>query len=118
MRERSCFVTTLCTYNSICFVDATRSSVDCLLNFGEAITLGPHRPEKLFCLLNSYEVLADLGVEIDALFSDDVDSSVQEEFHELVGMFGDSARRTFLEFGDFVLSNASKYPLPEGGLHH
>uniref|UniRef100_A0A5B6ZHH4 Exocyst subunit Exo70 family protein n=1 Tax=Davidia involucrata TaxID=16924 RepID=A0A5B6ZHH4_DAVIN len=39
--------------SSICFFEASKASMLCLLNFGEAISIGPHPPERLF-LLNQY----------------------------------------------------------------
>ncbi|GAB4860881.1 hypothetical protein Ancab_036041 [Ancistrocladus abbreviatus] len=105
------------SHNSICYVDVTKSSIGCLLNFGEAITLGPRRPEKLIYLLSSCEVLEDLCTDIDALFSEDVGSLVREEFHKLVGKFCDAARGTFLEVGDVILSDPSG-DHPAGGRLH
>ena len=53
-----------------CFVDASKASMLQLLNFGEAMSIGPHQPEKLFRVLDIYEVLQDLMPDIDALYSD------------------------------------------------
>ncbi|KAF2282327.1 hypothetical protein GH714_043856 [Hevea brasiliensis] len=39
------------SFNSFCFIEISKDSVLCLLNFGQAITTGPQKPEKLFrCL--------------------------------------------------------------------
>uniref|UniRef100_A0A5B6ZKE0 Exocyst subunit Exo70 family protein n=1 Tax=Davidia involucrata TaxID=16924 RepID=A0A5B6ZKE0_DAVIN len=103
--------------SSICFVEASKASMLCLLNFGEAIAIGPHLPERLFCLINMYEVLVDLVQDIDALFSEEFGSFVRTEFHELLRKLGDSARLTFLEFGDQVASKTSITPFPKGGIH-
>ncbi|CBI21206.3 unnamed protein product, partial [Vitis vinifera] len=51
--------------SSACFVEASRASIFQLLNFGEAIVIGPHKPEKLMRILDMYEVLADLLPDID-----------------------------------------------------
>ncbi|GMH21918.1 hypothetical protein Nepgr_023761 [Nepenthes gracilis] len=104
-----------CT-TSICFVNSTKSSMAYLMNFGEAIALGPRKPEKLYYLLNIYVVLVGLCPQMDALFSNDDGSLIRTEFVELVLRFGDSARRAFLTFGDAVLSDQSRETV-SGGIH-
>lgn len=100
-----------------CFVDASKASMLQLLNFGEAMSIGPHQPEKLFRILDMYEVLADLMPDIDALYSDDVGSSVRTEFHEVLKRLGDCVRATFFEFENAIASNASSTPFVGGGIH-
>ncbi|KAA8542551.1 hypothetical protein F0562_023703 [Nyssa sinensis] len=101
----------------ICFVEASKTSMLCLLNFGEAIAIGPHLPERLFCLINMYEVLADLLQDIDALFLGEAGSFIRTEFHELLRRLGVSTRVTFVEFGNQIASNTSTTPVPKGGIH-
>uniref|UniRef100_A0A5B7BRQ8 Exocyst subunit Exo70 family protein n=2 Tax=Davidia involucrata TaxID=16924 RepID=A0A5B7BRQ8_DAVIN len=103
--------------SSICFFEASKASMLCLLNFGEAISIGPHPPERLFCLINMYEVLADLLQDIDALFLEEVGSFIRIEFHELLRRLGDSVRATFVGFGNQVALNTSTTPFPKGGIH-
>lgn len=102
----------------LCFSEISRSSVLCLLNFGEAITMGTHTPEKLFCLLDMYEVLELLAVDIDILFIEEVDSFVREEFHKLLRSFGDTIKSTFLAFRNAIATNPSNKCFPGGGVHH
>lgn len=100
-----------------CFVDASKASILQLLNFGEAMSIGPHQPEKLFRILDMYEVLADLMPDIDALYSDEVGSSVNFECHEVLKRLGDCVRITFLEFKHVIDTNPSTTPLVGGGIH-
>ncbi|KAK7340635.1 hypothetical protein VNO77_21344 [Canavalia gladiata] len=100
-----------------CFVDASKASILQLLNFGEAMSIGPHQPEKLFRILDMYEVLADLMLDIDALYSDEVGSSVKIECHEVLKRLGDCVRATFIEFENAIASNASSTPFVGGGIH-
>ncbi|KAK9278745.1 hypothetical protein L1049_028321 [Liquidambar formosana] len=104
--------------NSLCFTEISKALMLRFLNFGIAVALGPHQPEKLFRLLDMYEVLADLLIDIDTLFSEEAGSFVRTEFHELLRSLGDSARATFMEFENAVASNASTNPFPGGGIHH
>ncbi|KAG4925882.1 hypothetical protein JHK87_051422 [Glycine soja] len=100
-----------------CFVDASKASMLQLLNFGEAMSIGPHQPEKLFRVLDIYEVLQDLMPDIDALYSDEVGSSVKIECHEVLKRLGDCVRVTFLEFENAIATNVSSTPFVGGGIH-
>ncbi|XP_045793865.1 exocyst complex component EXO70E2 [Trifolium pratense] len=103
--------------SQVSFVDASKASILQLLNFGEAMSIGPHQPEKLFRILDMYEVLRDLMPDIDALYPDEVGSSVKFECHEVLTRLGDCVRITFLEFKNTVGSNPSTTPLVGGGIH-
>ncbi|XWS51229.1 hypothetical protein CRYUN_Cryun12cG0158600 [Craigia yunnanensis] len=103
--------------NSFCLLEISKATILCLLNFGEAITMGPHQPEKLLRLLDMYETLADLLQDIDTLFSEEAGSFVRLEVHELLERLGDSAITAFKAFGVAISSNGSLYPFPGGGVH-
>lgn len=47
-----------------CFADVTASSVTVLLSFGEAIAKSKRSPEKLFVLLDMYEIMRELHSEV------------------------------------------------------
>ncbi|KAK6925116.1 Exocyst complex subunit Exo70, C-terminal [Dillenia turbinata] len=100
-----------------CFLEISKAPMMCLLNFGDAVAIGPHTPEKLFMLLNMYEVLLDLVPDVNSLFSEEVGCFIRTEFHELLKKLGDSAIATFLGFGNIVASRTSKNPFPKGGVH-
>ncbi|KAI4329687.1 hypothetical protein MLD38_028045 [Melastoma candidum] len=102
---------------SAAFLDISKSSALTLLNFGEAIVMSSHRPEKLFGVLNMYEVLADRLINIDTLFSEEECSFIRVEFHNFLAALGNYARATFSEFREGVESNRSQKPFPKGGVH-
>ncbi|XP_077215394.1 exocyst complex component EXO70E2-like isoform X2 [Tasmannia lanceolata] len=104
--------------NQTCFVETSKGSVLLLLNFGDAIAIGPRLPEKLFRTLDMYECLADLLPDIDALFSEEAGSCVRTECHEVLRRLGDSVRGTLLEFENAVRTNISTTPFAGGGIHH
>ncbi|KAJ4707303.1 Exocyst subunit Exo70 family protein [Melia azedarach] len=104
--------------NAACFVEASKASMLQLLNFGEAVSIGPHKPEKLFCILDMYEVLADLLPDIDALYADNVGSPIRIEYHEVLRRLGDSVRVTFMEFENAIASYTTSSPFAGGGIHH
>lgn len=100
-----------------CFVDASKASIFQLLNFGDAMSIGPHQPEKLFRILDMYEALAELIPEIDALYPYEVGSSIKIECHEVLIRLADCVRLTFLEFKNAIATNASTNPFVGGGIH-
>ncbi|KDP31351.1 hypothetical protein JCGZ_11727 [Jatropha curcas] len=103
--------------NSFCFIEISKASILYLLNFGHAVAMGPREPEKLSLLLDMYEVMASLHLEIDGLFSEDDGSFIRIEFHELLRRLGDCARETFMKFEYAIASNASTQSVPGGGIH-
>ncbi|OMO53141.1 Exocyst complex protein Exo70 [Corchorus capsularis] len=103
--------------NPFCFLEISKSTILCLLNFGEAITMGPHQPEKVLRLLDMYETLADLLLSIDTLFSEEASSFVRIDFHELLDRLGGSAIAAFKAFCLAVSSNKSALPFPGGSVH-
>lgn len=104
--------------SSVCFTESSKASTLQLLNFAEAIAIGPHQPEKLIRILDMYEVLSDLITDVDALFFGDNVSSVRIEFQDVLRRLGDCAKATFVEFGNAVATNISSTPFPGGGNHH
>lgn len=104
--------------SSTCFTEASKSSILQLLTFAEAIAIGPHTPEKLFKILDMYEVLANLIPDIEALYMDEAGSYVRDECLDVLKSLGFCAKSTFLEFEKLVASNVSSTPFAGGGIHH
>lgn len=100
-----------------CFVETSKASMVYLLTFGEAVAMGDHRPEKLIRLLDMYEIVADLLLDIDNLLFEEAGCYVRIEFHELLAKLGDCLRATFVEFRRAVASNMSTTPFPGGSIH-
>ncbi|KAF5735595.1 exocyst complex component EXO70B1 [Tripterygium wilfordii] len=100
-----------------CFVEASKASILQLLNFGEAVSIGPHKPEKLFPILNMYELLTSLLPDIDALYSDEAGSCVRNEYYEVIKRLGDSVRAACLAFENAIASSTSTNPFAGGGIH-
>lgn len=99
--------------SSACLIDASKGPLFCLLSFGQAVSIGPHGPEWLFCLLNMYEVLAAVNPDLDTL---EMDSFIRIEFHELLSQLGESVKVIIKQLGNCIASNCSRNPFPNGGL--
>lgn len=105
--------------SSVCFAESSKSAILQLLNFCEAIAIGPHQPEKLIRVLDMYELLDDLIPDILSLYPDDqsVSSSVSSECLDILQRLGECAKATFLEFENAVASNVSTNAFAGGGVH-
>lgn len=104
--------------SSTCFVDATRASMLCLLNFGEAVAITTNQPDRLLRTIDMYEVLAELLQDIDALYVEGSGRFLNIEFHTLLKRLTDSIRATLIEFENHIASSRSVIPFPNGGVHH
>ncbi|XP_047314766.1 exocyst complex component EXO70E2-like [Impatiens glandulifera] len=103
--------------SSVCFVESSKASIMQLLNFGEAIAIGPHQPEKLSRILDMYEVLEELIPDIDSLFIGQSGSHVTTECRDILTRLGTCVKVTFLEFQNAVASNVSPNSFAGGGIH-
>ncbi|KAG5618455.1 hypothetical protein H5410_018279 [Solanum commersonii] len=118
--EKNLFDQILCEFGSVsstCFIEVSKDAMMCLLNFGQAVAIGPLLPERLFCLLDMYELLRGLCQDVDALFCEKHGNSIQVEYHELMKKLGDSAKAIFLGLGNRIASNTSTTPFQGGGVH-
>ncbi|KAL8457592.1 hypothetical protein ACS0TY_034642 [Phlomoides rotata] len=104
-------------YSSSCLLEASRAQILSLLNFGQAVAIGPHKPEWLFCLLNMYEVLCALEPDVDALFETE-GSLIRIEFQELLTRIQDSIKAIFKHLGNHIATCSSATPFTTGGIHH
>ncbi|KAI3699690.1 hypothetical protein L2E82_44128 [Cichorium intybus] len=99
-----------------CFAESSKASILQLLNFAEAIAIGPHKPEKLIRILDMYETLSDLKPDIDSFYENG--SYLRTEFLDVMTRVGECASTTFLEFKNAVGANPSNAAFPGGGIHH
>ncbi|XP_028753788.1 exocyst complex component EXO70E2 [Neltuma alba] len=101
-----------------CFCEISRNFMLPLLNFAEAIAVGTHTPERLFRLLDMYEVLEDLALVVNILFFEEAGCFLRNEFQKLVRSFGHTVRSTFLAFESTIATYPSTKKFPGGGIHH
>lgn len=101
-----------------CFVESSKPSMLQLLNFGEAMAIGPHTPEKLNRILEMYEVIEEHLSDIYTLYCDEVGYLVRIEYNDVLKSLGKSVRATFLEFEKAIAANQSPHPFAGGGIHH
>lgn len=100
-----------------CFVEISKSSIMQFLNLGEAIAVGPLKPEKLFRILDMYEGLADLLTDIESLFPNESGSFIVNECNEILSRLGEFVRGTFSTFKNAIRKNTSTTAFAGGGIH-
>ncbi|KAL6177630.1 hypothetical protein ACLB2K_049155 [Fragaria x ananassa] len=98
----------------IYFNETTKGCILQLLNFGEAVAIGRRSPEKLFRILDMYDVLVDVYPDLEQMVSDEF---VVAEAKGVLDGLGDAARGTFAEFENAVQGEASKKPMLSGEIH-
>ncbi|XVE56592.1 hypothetical protein DITRI_Ditri04bG0023500 [Diplodiscus trichospermus] len=98
----------------ICFNETAKGCMMQLLNFGEAVAIGKRSSEKLFRILDMYDVLADALLDFEMMVTDEFLCS---EAKEVLARLGEAAKGTFVEFENDVKNEASKKPMQNGEIH-
>lgn len=100
-----------------CFAEVTGSSVAMLLSFGEAVARSKRSPEKLFVLLDMYEIMRELQPEIGILFDSKVCAEMREAAINLTKRLAQTAQETFGDFEEAVEKDATKTAVQDGTVH-
>ncbi|KAM3338795.1 exocyst complex component EXO70A1 [Capsicum galapagoense] len=103
--------------NDQCFAEVTTASVAVLLSFGDAIAKSKRSPEKLFVLLDMYEIMQELHSEIESLFSGKACSEIRESAFGLTKQLAQTAQETFGDFEEAVEKDATKTAVSDGTVH-
>ncbi|KAI5648365.1 hypothetical protein M9H77_34370 [Catharanthus roseus] len=100
-----------------CFADVTAGSVAVLLSFGDAIAKSKRSPEKLFVLLDMYEIMRELHSEIETLFKGKACNEIRESALGLTKRLAQTAQETFSDFEEAVEKDATKTAVADGTVH-
>ncbi|KAK4373519.1 hypothetical protein RND71_008903 [Anisodus tanguticus] len=103
--------------NDQCFAEVTTASVAVLLSFGDAIAKSKRSPEKLFVLLDMYEILRELHSEIESLFRGKACIEIRESAFGLTKQLAQTAQETFSDFEEAVEKDATKTAVSDGTVH-
>ncbi|XAR67900.1 hypothetical protein NMG60_11002836 [Bertholletia excelsa] len=101
----------------VCFIETAKGCVMQLLNFGEAVAIGRRSIEKLFRILDMYDVLMDVLTDLQFLFTDELGKLVCSEAQGVLAGLGEAALGTFVEFENAVQGEASRRPTQSGEIH-
>ncbi|XAR53529.1 hypothetical protein NMG60_11022119 [Bertholletia excelsa] len=105
------------SFSDQCFAEVTASSVAVLLSFGEAIAKSKRSPEKLFVLLDMYEIMRELHSEIETLFKGKACSEIRDSALGLTKRLAQTAQETFGDFEEAVEKDATKTAVLDGTVH-
>ncbi|XP_073014038.1 exocyst complex component EXO70A1-like isoform X2 [Typha latifolia] len=100
-----------------CFALVTVNSVATLLSFGEAVAKSKRSPEKLFVLLDMYEIMHELQSEFEVIFEGKACSEMRESALSLTKRLAQTAQETFGDFEEAVEKDASKTTVQDGTVH-
>ncbi|KGN48579.2 exocyst complex component EXO70A1 [Cucumis sativus] len=100
-----------------CFADVTSNSVSVLLSFGEAIARSKRSPEKLFVLLDMYEIMRELQSEVETLFGSKACIEMRDSALSLTTRLAETAQETFVDFEEAVEKDATKTAVLDGTVH-
>ncbi|XP_058209821.1 exocyst complex component EXO70A1 isoform X2 [Rhododendron vialii] len=100
-----------------CFADVTATSVAVLLSFGEAIAKSKRSPEKLFVLLDMYELMRELQPEMETNFQGKYCMEMRESAVVLTKRLAQTAQETFGDFEEAVEKDATKTAVLDGTVH-
>ncbi|XP_027363888.1 exocyst complex component EXO70A1-like isoform X2 [Abrus precatorius] len=100
-----------------CFAEVTTNSVSMLLSFGEAIAKSKRSPEKLFVLLDMYEILQEIHSEIETIFKGKACTKIREAVLGLTKQLAQTAQETFGDFEEAVEKDATKTAVTDGTVH-
>ncbi|KAK1382722.1 Exocyst subunit Exo70 family protein [Heracleum sosnowskyi] len=100
-----------------CFAEVTAGSVAVLLSFGDAIAKSKRSPEKLFVLLDMYEIMRELHSEIATLFIGKACNEIRESALGLTKRLAQTAQETFGDFEEAVEKDATKTAVSDGTVH-
>ncbi|XP_019076942.1 exocyst complex component EXO70A1 isoform X2 [Vitis vinifera] len=100
-----------------CFAEVTANSVAVLLSFGDAIAKSKRSPEKLFVLLDMYEIMRELHSEIETIFEGQACVEMRESSLSLTKRLAQTAQETFGDFEEAVEKDATKTAVLDGTVH-
>ncbi|KAJ6767615.1 EXOCYST COMPLEX PROTEIN EXO70 [Salix koriyanagi] len=105
------------TLRDQCFAECIASSVSMLLSFGDAIARSKTSPEKLFVLLDMYEIMRELLPEIEVVFGGKACNEIRESTFGLTKRLAQTAQETFGDFEEAVEKDATKTAVLDGTVH-
>ncbi|KAJ6803666.1 putative exocyst complex component EXO70B1 [Iris pallida] len=93
----------------LAFVECVHGSAVQLLEFADSLSAVAKSPERLFRVIDMYEILRDLLPEIDPPFAD--------QFYSVYKSLGSAIRGIFMELENLIRRDPANTPVPGGGLH-
>ncbi|KAM7258392.1 hypothetical protein ACFE04_014133 [Oxalis oulophora] len=100
-----------------CFTEISKEGAMFLFGFPENVAKCKVSPEKMFRILDMYEAISNLWVEIEAVFTFQSVSEVKLQAVTSLSKLGDAVRAMLTEFDAAIQKDNSKTTVPGGGIH-
>lgn len=104
-------------WGETCFAELATESMMQILAVGKAIAATHRAPEKLFRVLDMYEMLNGILPDINAIFCDKSCMSVRSEACGLLLQIAETAQGTLQELERAIRRDPAKNPVPGGAFH-
>ncbi|KAH7425257.1 hypothetical protein KP509_11G046700 [Ceratopteris richardii] len=99
------------------FLELASGSLMHFLDFGKNVAAVGRTPEKLFKILDMYEIIKELLGDINMVFCDDICESVRAEVRGVLSQLAEAARGILQEFELGIQRDASRIPAAGGTFH-
>ncbi|KAJ4839807.1 hypothetical protein Tsubulata_032013 [Turnera subulata] len=99
------------------FMEVCRGTTVQILNFVDAIAIGTRSPERLFKVLDLFEMLRDLMPEFESNFSDQYCVVLRNDAVAVWKRLGEAVRGIFMELENLIRRDPARTRVPGGGLH-
>jgi exocyst complex protein 7 len=100
-----------------CFAEISKEGAVNLFGFPESAAKSKKTPEKMFRMLDMYEAIANLWIEIDSIFTFESVSAVKLQAVASLSKLGEAVRSILTEFETAIQKDTSKSTVPGGGIH-
>lgn len=99
------------------FTEIAADGAALLFAFPEVVAKGKRSQERMFRTLDMYEAISELWPEIELVFSFESCTAVRNQAVTSLLKLGEAARATLADFESAVQKDASRAPVPGGGVH-
>lgn len=99
------------------FMEVCRGTTVQILNFVDSLAIGSRSPERLFKMLDLFEMMRDLMPEFERNFSDQYCLVLRNDAVAVWKRLGESVRGIFMELENLIRRDPAKAQVPGGGLH-
>lgn len=103
--------------DDVCFMESVSYHAILLFNFVEAISNGRKSPDKLFKILDLYNVMSNLLVDVNIVFQSKLGESVRKKVVDIRFGLCEAARTTLSEFEKAVIGEPTKVLMAGGSIH-
>ncbi|XP_051149019.1 exocyst complex component EXO70A1-like [Andrographis paniculata] len=100
-----------------CFAEVTANGVAMLFSLGEAVSRSKRLPEKLFVLLDMYDIMREIRPEMVSLFGSNLCQEVRDSAAALTKRLAQTGREMFVDFREIIEKDTSKTSALDGTTH-